>query len=130
MEVLNRAKHLYSEDYIISPSIKFEFNQMYLFNKNRWVECEQSTRSVSLSGMLDLEGNKIFASLSDDGLGGDILNAYRGDCIALMVDGCMKVCNLATFSPEGWNVKMDRLEEFYNADIKTHACTIIGIKGE
>ena len=68
--------------------------------------------------------------LSDAGLGGDILSTYQEDCIALLDDGCMKVCSLGTFSPNGWNFKMDRLEEFYSIDIKAHTCTKIGIKGE
>lgn len=77
MKILNRAKHLYSDEYIISDSIKFMFSgtQMYLYDyKNcRWVECEQDTRSINLSDMLDSEGTKIFASLSEDGNGGDNL---------------------------------------------------------
>ena len=74
MKILNRAKHLYSDVYFTSESIKFEFNQMYLYFKqeHRWVECEQDTRSINISDMVDSEGTKIFASLSKDGKGGDI----------------------------------------------------------
>jgi len=72
MEILNRARHLYSDRYIVSDSIKFEFNQMYLKEKEKWVECEQGTRALHFSDMLDSEDTKIFASLSEDGEGGDV----------------------------------------------------------
>jgi len=71
MKILNRAMSLYSNEYFISESVKFEFNQMYLFVKGKWRECDESTRSINLSDMLDSEGTKIFASLSEDGKGGD-----------------------------------------------------------
>ena len=73
MKILNRAKHLYSDDMIISAGIKFEFNQMYLLVKGAWIECDESTRSINFEDMIDSEGTKIFASLSEDGNGGDNL---------------------------------------------------------
>lgn len=76
--LLNRAKHLYSDEYFISDSIKFTFSgtQIYLYDhkKHRWVECEQETRSIHFPDMIDNEGTKIFASLSEDGKGGDTYN--------------------------------------------------------
>jgi len=90
MKMLNRAKSLRSDEYIESDSVKFEFNQMYLYHrpkwiehsgdhielkKGKWVECDESTRSIHLSDMIDSEGTKIFASISEDGKGGDIFTA-------------------------------------------------------
>ena len=89
-KILNRAKGLYSDGYIISDSIKFKFNQMYLYfrpewvehnrdhiqlKKGEWVECDEATRSISLSDMIDSEGDIVFASLSEDGMGGDTFDA-------------------------------------------------------
>ena len=75
--ILNRARHLYSNRYIISDSVKFEFNQMYLKEKGKWLECEQDTRSINFRDMIDSEGTKIFASLSEDGKGGDRITPYN-----------------------------------------------------
>jgi len=79
MILLNRAKHLYSDKYIISANIKFELDGMYLYENNRWVECEEETRSINFGEMLDKDGKKIFASLSEDGKGGDTLYAQEWD---------------------------------------------------
>lgn len=76
MQILNRAKHLYSNKYFISDSIDFRFNQMYLKVEGVWIECEQSTRSINLPDMIDSEGTKIFASLSDCGKGGSSVSFY------------------------------------------------------
>ena len=80
MKVLHRAKHLYTDTYFTSESIKFEFNQMYLYflQEHRWVECEQDTRSINFEDMLDKNGVKIFASLSEDGEGGDYYEDENG----------------------------------------------------
>lgn len=72
MKILNRAKSIYSDEYFISKDIKFDLGLMYLRVNNQWRECEESTRSINLDDMLDSQGNKIFASLSEDGKGGDV----------------------------------------------------------
>ena len=36
-----------------------------------YIECKRETRSINISDMIDSEGTKIFASLSEDGRGGD-----------------------------------------------------------
>lgn len=70
MKILNRAKSFYSDEYFISQDIKFELEMMYLRVNCVWRECEESTRSINFDDMLDKQGNKIFASLSEDGKGG------------------------------------------------------------
>ena len=48
------------------------YDRLYLLDENfDWVECESNTRSVSYPNMIDKNGKKIFASLSEDGVGGD-----------------------------------------------------------
>ena len=77
MKILNRARALYGgKEYIISQSVKFEHGNMFLYSKpfKQWVECDESTRSIHISDMTDSEGTKIFASLSEDGKGGDEIN--------------------------------------------------------
>lgn len=73
MKILNRAKSFYSDEYFISQDIKFELEMMYLRVNGIWRECEESTRSMNFDDMLDSQGNKIFASLSASGKGGDIM---------------------------------------------------------
>ena len=73
MKILNRAKSIYSDEYFISEDIKFDLGLMYLRVNNQWRECEELTRSINLDDMTDRQGNKIFASLSEDGKGGDVL---------------------------------------------------------
>ena len=73
MKILNRAKHLYSDEYFTSESVIIEYGNMFLLIGDVRVECDISTRSIHLSDMLDSEGTKIFASLSEDGKGGSII---------------------------------------------------------
>ena len=73
MKILNRAKSIYSDEYLISEDIKFELGLMYFRINGKWKECDKDTRSINFEDMLDSQGNKIFASLSEDGKGGDIV---------------------------------------------------------
>jgi len=73
MKKFNRAKHLYSDEYFISENVIFEYGNMFLIVDGSRKECDISTRSINLSDMLDSNGTKIFASLSEDGKGGDVL---------------------------------------------------------
>ena len=41
------------------------------------VECKEKTRSINFEDMIDSEGTKIFASISEDGIGGDVIR-YGG----------------------------------------------------
>ena len=76
--ILNRAKSIYSDEYFISKDIKFELGLMYLRVNEKWRECEKDTRSINFPDMIDAKGNKIFASLSPDGKGGDITETKDG----------------------------------------------------
>jgi len=71
MKILNRAKSVYSDEYFISDSVKFEKEQMYLRVKDKWRECEQDTQAIHFPFMVHDDGTKIFASLQSNGKGGD-----------------------------------------------------------
>jgi len=80
MKVLNRAKALDgNKEYITSQSIKFEKNKMYLYSIpfKQWIECDKSTRSINFEDVSDSENNPIFASLSESGKGGDIMESEK-----------------------------------------------------
>ncbi len=49
---------------------------MYLLAKGEWIECDEATRSINLSDMIDSEGTKIFSSLNENGRGGDNLDIH------------------------------------------------------
>ena len=74
MKILTRAKSLCCDEYLISDSVMYKHNNLYLKVKGKWRECDETTRSLNFEDMLDSKGNKIFASLGKDGKGGDILD--------------------------------------------------------
>lgn len=94
MKILNRAKATdNSIGYIISQSIKFKKDKMFLYSKpfKQWVECDESTRALNFEDMLDSKCNKIFASLSKDGKGGDrILEESRLSCTLKVDDSAFR----------------------------------------
>ena len=97
MKILNRAKSKYKDYYpigqwlelgdkcfIIEDKVGFAIEDtMGWFDDGMMdgniqlqdfiYEVEKDTRALNFEGMLDSQGNKIFASLSEDGKGGDIM---------------------------------------------------------
>lgn len=82
-----RAKKIDSDDWVegslYSPEDEFHFilqkRSGYVNNDNNleildteYSEIDPSTRAIHFPNMLDKNGKKIFASLSEDGVGGDI----------------------------------------------------------
>ena len=72
-----RAKKIDSDEYVIgwySEPIVIE-SKLYLSitNKDGTFRIDTSTLAINFPDMLDSQGNKIFASLSEDGKGGDIV---------------------------------------------------------
>ena len=75
-----RAKRINTNDYVIGYLVP------YTFENKKWViqssfnynsdYIDPTTLSIHFPDMLDSEGTKIFASLSEDGKGGDII---KGD---------------------------------------------------
>ena len=74
-----RAKKIDSEEYVVGfhhPMTDEENYTHILFNgKDSWkgVLIDETTLAIHFPGMLDSQGNKIFASLNKDGKGGDIV---------------------------------------------------------
>ena len=87
MKTIYRAKKMDSDEYIIGyllPEFKGKF---YLStewsrdidgNTSNFVQIDISTLSIHFHDMLDSQGNKIFASLQEDGKGGDITLSKDG----------------------------------------------------
>lgn len=75
-----RAKKIDSDEYVISMTISegtIKRKRDLLFMEvaeNKWCQVDKSTLAIHFpDNMLDSQGNKIFASLSKYGKGGDIL---------------------------------------------------------
>ena len=76
-----RAKKLDSDEYVMgwysSPIIIEGKTYLSITNKDGEYRIDPTTLSIHFPDMLDRQGNKIFASLSEDGKGGDIIE-YNG----------------------------------------------------
>jgi len=81
----NRAKKMYEDEYIFGTTINFCGNTYMIVNVRdvnlvlgfgginaEFYEIDPSTLAIHFPDMIDSEGTKIFASLSEDGKGGDI----------------------------------------------------------
>lgn len=112
MEVLFRTEML-SSNYPKNENECFKFidNNWYVIGKDNTIEnfesdgielClivnkygawigKKNTKAINFEDMLDSQGNKIFASLSASGKGGDILNSGYGEVIiAVYEEGMIK----------------------------------------
>ena len=76
MQVLFRAKEKNSNNYVIGYEyynhIEDEYYITHYVSGSNY-KVDRTTRSINIEDMLDSQGNKIFASLSEDGKGGDIM---------------------------------------------------------
>jgi len=88
-------------------------------NKSAMHVIDQSTLAIHFPDMIDSEGNKIFASLSEDGKGGDILQVHQ---FVLELaenlgsyEGEKEFEAIATFKKEGFCLTIDRIcyEPYY-----------------
>ena len=73
-----RAKKIDTDEWIISGSIRYINNRISLLSPIGWIPCAETTLSIHFPNMLDKNGKKIFASLSEDGIGGDELEVETG----------------------------------------------------
>ena len=77
MQVLFRAKEKNSNNYVIGYEyynhIEDEYYITHYVSGSNY-KIDRTTRSINIEDMIDSQGNKIFASLQEDGKGGDILN--------------------------------------------------------
>ena len=76
MQVLFRAKEKNSNNYVIGYEyynhIEDEYYITHYVSGSNY-KVDRTTRSINIEDMLDSHRNKIFASLQEDGKGGDIL---------------------------------------------------------
>ena len=74
MQVLFRAKEKNSNNYVIGYEyynhVEDEYYITHYVSGSNY-KIDRTTRSINIEDMLDRQGNKIFASLSEDGKGGD-----------------------------------------------------------
>ena len=75
MQVLFRAKEKNSNNYVIGYEyynhIEDEYYITHYVSGSNY-KIDRTTRSINIEDMLDSQGNKIFASLQEDGKGGDV----------------------------------------------------------
>ena len=76
MQVLFRAKEKNSNNYVIGYEyynhIEDEYYITHYVSGSNY-KIDRTTRSINIEDMIDSQGNKIFASLQEDGKGGDII---------------------------------------------------------
>ena len=76
MQVLFRAKEKNSNNYVIGYEYYNHVEDEYYithYASGSNYKVDRTTRSINIEDMIDSQGNKIFASLSEDGKGGDIM---------------------------------------------------------
>lgn len=113
MKVLFRAKDKNTDNYVIGYEyynhIEDEYYITHYATGNNY-KIDRSTRSINFEDMLDSQGNKVFASLQEDGKGGDILFNMEYE-FTLIFDGLK-------FRLEGLysNTETNEFDKFTNFD--------------
>lgn len=90
---LYRAKKIDSDEYVEGLlSHRIESEKVIGISYDGVAFCDPSTLSIHFPDMLDSQGNKIFASLSKDGKGGDCTfmeNGYNETFMWDSLNGCI-----------------------------------------
>ena len=98
MQVLFRAKEKNSNNYVIGYEyynhVEDEYYITHYVSGSNY-KVDRTTRSINIEDMLDNQNKKIFASLSLEGKGGDIVEEYVGDKAysgtVFIQNGCMEL---------------------------------------
>ena len=116
-----RAKKLNSDEYVIGFLLQDCFG-FYIIQTDNALRCEtlnqeaieidHQTLSISFSDMLDSQRNKIFASLSENGKGGDIIKLDDNIKTAIW---CSKTQAIMLYSKQTGS----SILSLYKDDIKT-----------
>ena len=92
---LPKYMQVYDESGVIT---RFEFMENVIQKGGTYFRIDPSTLSISFPAMIDSEGTRIFASLREDGKGGDICNlrkslmhSFVDEGTACYFDGCFVV---------------------------------------
>ena len=112
MQVLFRAKEKNSNNYVIGYEyynhVEDEYYITHYVSGSNY-KVDRTTRSINIEDMLDSQGNKIFASLQEDGKGADILFDTEYE-YTLSFDG-LKFNLQGLFSQSSFN-EFDKWEDF------------------
>lgn len=124
-----RAKRLDNSDYLISDGIRWINDELELRDNSEtmfdsWIPCDDTTRSVSYPDMLDSEGNRIFASFSENGNGGDILEWS----IFPDNDNEKRINGIPFYSRGGVFKITDRIEMLWHNLAPHRKCKVTGIQ--
>lgn len=78
-----RAKKIDTDEWVEGSLITYAFEIAQIHNSNTKVckSIETNTLAIHFPNMIDKNGKKIFASLSKDGVGGDIVSSYEAEPI-------------------------------------------------
>jgi len=90
-----RAKKLTSDEYVEGSYCDGNIIDIDYEGFQTWTEIDTTTLAIHFPDMLDSEDNKIFASLNEDGRGGDFGSCESGIKHLLIFDG-FKVVGINT----------------------------------
>lgn len=100
---LYRAKKIDGDEYVIGFLFKDYYNfKWFIHDSVQTDEIDPSTLSIHFPDMLDSEGGKIFASLSEDGKGGDEFEFE----IYCYIEGWLKEKGLLVYDSEEFAFKV------------------------
>ena len=104
----NERKNIYVEGLLIG--VDEELNLCTIRTKDDYIGgevCYLHTLSINFPDMLDRKGNKIFASLSEDGKGGDIIKyeMYSNMMHYKKIEPKIKTAN-CMFTSKGFNMRL------------------------
>ena len=114
----NERKNIYVEGLLIG--VDEELNLCTIRTKDDYIGgevCYLHTLSINFPDMLDSQGNKIFASLSEDGKGGDITD--KGICMYISKNHQFRIIT---------NIETMNWLEITRKDLDNYSLKIIGIK--
>ena len=115
-----RAKKLDSDEYVegyLEQHNKSDFYISLMPNEIDAYKIDISTLSIHFPDMLDSEGNKIFASLQEDGKGGDITD--KGICMYISKYHQFRIIT---------NIETMNWLEITRKDLDNYSLKIIGIQ--
>ena len=96
------TKDEWVEGYLVSNSKKRFY---YIYGDSNGYEFKEpidpSTLAIHFPNMIDKNGKKIFASLSEDGVGGDIMKIYGWDYFSFIEHSLVSLFNVSTDEHDG-----------------------------
>ena len=129
MQVLFRAKEKNSNNYVIGYEyynhVEDEYYITHYVSGSNY-KVDRTTRSINIEDMLDSQRNKIFASLQEDGKGGDKF-LFDNEIFIIWFDNQSLKINATNKDNFECNCH-DSLQELYDFENKCYDLKIIGIQ--